>query len=235
MRPWRTQRGVRLLGRVRSRCSRQFRSRQPSANGAATPAPTAPPEACFVAFFDLATDRLRRRATTPLLWSSSGLPAWSSETAVPTSTRRMCLGELEPGRLSGRSATVEATADQHSKREVEEHGGASELPIKPHPDRIQTTSWMPMCQPGPMVIWACSPFPASKEIARLVVGQRGREGPTDDGKIKAARCAAVGRAGAEDASTAWREAYRKGTAFLFAQLRGIPSPLTPRDVHAYDR
>lgn len=68
----------------------------------------------------------------------------------------------------------------------------------------------------------------SKDFVRLVMKQTAGEYPTDDGKIKAAMCAAVGRAGRGGQSATWREVHLQSAAFVCVQSGAIPGASAPR-------
>ena len=68
----------------------------------------------------------------------------------------------------------------------------------------------------------------------MVVKQRAEEYPTDDGKIKAAMCAAVGRAGRGGQSATWREVLLQGVAFVHAQSGGTSGAGAPRMTKRHD-
>ena len=67
-----------------------------------------------------------------------------------------------------------------------------------------------------------------------MVSLRAGEYPTDDGKIKAAMCAAVGRAGRSDLSATWHEVHLQSAAFAREQSSEIPGPSAPRVKQRHD-
>ena len=76
--------------------------------------------------------------------------------------------------------------------------------------------------------WRARPLQWSQHIAPMAKGGCSEDNRPRDGKIKAARCAAVGRLESGQRSKTWRNVLQSSKAFPFAQVFVHASRGTPR-------